>query len=634
MKVRKDIKTGIHVKKPRKDEKRKDNCLMENKVHDRITRRSYERLMKSKSDVMLGMNENSTRGEICKTEQMVDDREKWTRIEGNAPFDLGPLEEKIRSWHQINDNNHNTVGNLLGDSNRDKINMLYSQPGANDKGISAAQPKDREMVSSSTGCDAKTVDEVRHMGTSTNWPGNESNNYGQSVTKVELTGEASMKNAKKIFEDSSLLGLEDVTLKRDVMRNARKSLLIVDEESEPDVKSSDVGSSSNMITGNENMNCNIEELVDKVRISDNLLLIKANLSADSQNVEPRAMTSQDEISCNETRFVGRSQRAALCFRNDQGDAQGVLSKLDVHGEKNLQHAERPTHREALGRMLSLEEVEKDLLTDSSFRSDSRVSESVCETEMKTFSMAENERCSFTSNGEEMIESRTTLRGLLPQFGRQMFGTCLNGEREKMQSEDEGEMCILISECQNICTGEETPMIQRQERYVTASPKSKGGFETKRGIESTNFQRQENLKKGLNSKVDQKDMTTWDETSERNENMNDKTGYSKSKKKSKKKNRKSTELEEEVKEGKQNDGKNVSKNEMGLNITKNVANIEKETKKKPVCLVKETDKIQIEEKIRLLQEQVGMNNVIFDEVSGLFIHMHGFILTTECLCPKY
>lgn len=451
---------------------------------------------------------------------------------GTSSFDLEPLEDKIRSWHQLND-----------------VNDLHS-PFENNVVL---QHCEREQFSSTS-------------------------------------------RGEKVLNDSSLLGLEDTGFNLENVKNTRQSLLIVEERIKKDEmlpveneKAKDESSLLEINTGNRNEkhgSCCIVELADKVRISDNLLLIQANIA--------------DETQSNQNESMSQNIDNLLWDKKDESIIPDDL-KHDLNDVNLLACNEgRDVTCKNQMAMLSLEEVEKNLLANE--RNDSvsaaQQPESTFEMEMKTFSVAE---CNdVDTNGEEMVELSSTIRGLLPQYDPQMFNKYLDSKRAK----------TLYEKGEEKATGEETPMTKRQ------------GSESKRGTEVNATLNLRTRNKVTEYEDDQNVSACLDEEIGNCEKTIDKTGNNKSKKKSKKKNRKSSENvnEKQSNEEKTGNGKITGNNtnECIKKISKKLTAIENEIKKKPKCLVKENDRINIEDKIKLLQGEYGLSNVIFDEVRKYYV----------------
>ena len=586
MKIRQDIKSGLSVQHSRKLDGHKEGKSFENKVHDRMTRRSYEKLAELTSEInydcILKRHSNSV-DHGTSTEV--------TRSAGNAAFDVGPLEEKIRSWHQLGNSSHNKVYSLLGDIRFDGKNMICREE-------DTCSCENRDIAERSVGA----VENVRQVGTSTR--------RENTLTADAVTGEH-VGTSRTLVNDSSLLGLENVDLKSGIFSNTRKSLLIVDETKQGDDRENCCGTSEQCTKVNQtveligddskrdNSGCYIEELVDKIRISDNLMVIKADISADLQNSQvtsagPESMNQYSERNFNEMKELEAGDfesvlddpTAADNCRRNEGDS---ISCLDSR-----------TSRENCCGMFLIGENEKILLTNSSSQRDIQAGSAELETEMKTFSIAESTKCSFASGGEEMADVSSTLKGLLPQYGHPMLHSALNCS---------GQVVVEGREHERI--EKEIPVIDRQLGCMTSSAESNGGHEAQQDNETV--KREGEMKKTTDTKVENSVHTTgWD--------MKVECGQSRNKKKSKKKNRRGADNidDREMIEKRNIDGKKVSKNNIDLKLAKNVGNIEKEIKRKPVCLVRESERTQIEGKIRQLQEQIGEADVIFDEVCCHFL----------------
>ena len=595
MSIRKDIKAGLNVKPFRKPEGCRKNKLFENKVHDRMTKRTYERLRNHEITKDVTYDHLSER--YSKSLHTNKNYEGIRNIDSTAVFDVGPLEEKIRSWHQIS--NRSEAFGLLNDVHFGERNMICRTDETNDVYSEAKDCANEHSVDAALG--------VREAGCSLEDCEVERGNVG----KLNVENEEPVGSEKMLLKDSSLLGLEDGDFKSGVFRNARRSLLIVDENdqsdsencSKPVVHRTDVGLPMEVIGENnkrDNGSYCVKELAAKVRISDNLMLIKANISADLQHIQSGPEASSALSSCGE-KVAGEKPEASGI---ETDDLTGACRSLRDGGNRSA-HGNNEPSEEPYGGMFSLEEIEKGLLTGGITKSDNQAGDIESETELKTFSIAESSKSSSVSNGEEMVELSSTLKGLLPQYGREMFHSYLNSKRKAMHGGRENEN-----------TGEETPMIARQSCYVASSPSSNGGHDRIQDTEAIKKERQLSVKKTVNMKVENYDATGWDRTTENDENGNDRIGQNKSKRKSKKKNRRSAECvdEKEMNEGKNSgDRGQTSKSGLDVKIARDVGNIDKELKKKPVCLVRESERIQIEEKVKLLKERLGAANVVFDEV---------------------
>lgn len=561
MDVRRSIKARLNMRSCVKPGNIPNSCSYD-EIHERISQRSYERLVMSRGDdVIVGNVGSVVDGGAKRISRGVNEIGVTRNVKSS--FDLEPLEEKIRSWHQIRDNNQNWAGNVESGGDFDKKGSLCG--GKRKTDVSGAPPN-------------KTVyDEV-----------------------VEMSGEGhfwkeSGKCRRRVLEDSSLLQLEDTNIKSDISKNTRKSLLIVDEKN----STSELLSLQNdaQRTDETHVNCCIETLTDNIRISDNLMLIKANISADAPDLhesEKPPLLDSDDLE----NKGGAERNPSVVDDVKHGDCVSSTTEQEASSSD--------LRRKAIGRILSLDEVEKGLLIDpvvsGTEQQYGKERESNFEMEMKTFAIAEERNCSFVSDGEAMVELSSTLKGLLPQYGRQMFNKYLDSKGGMMQGckvVDKSDM--LSNHHQSISSGEETQRITRQSSESQQISEVDDDAVKGRANETSSIE------------AERKDAPEWKQKTGGGERAAERVvGSGKSKKKSKKKNRKSSENAEEKQT---NDGKkNVNcETDLVVKLSKKVSNIESETKKKSVCLVKENERVQIEEKIKALQEDHCIKNIIFDEV---------------------
>jgi len=599
MKIRSDVKAGLNAKHFRKREKLSENRTVESKLHDRMTRRSYEKFASheaaSETEYRNSSREYSSLGH------------KTKKIEGegifrNAAFDIDPLDEKIRSWHQIGNQNQNEIFSVLNDIHCSDRNMIY-RTDANDSCIETKLYTTEQSV--------RTIDSVREIGTSTEFAFEEVRRG--SSKDLEAESEESSENTKKAVKDSSLLRLEDVPLKSENFRNARTSLLIVDE-SKPLVKESYNETAVHCANQSEKIDLMngdskiqnvrsyiVNEPADHVRISANLMLIKANISEDLQDTQGGPVPSEAVSSYGERVLCERQKQDAT------GDAETVGNGLTLPNHEDREYdvafGDNQISEQSTGGLLPSEEIGKSKLTEQQSKERcSAAAELVCETEMKTFSMVENEKCDFVSGGEEMVELSSTMKGLLPQYGWQMSRNHLNSGLKGMQKH------FGVAS-----TGNEVAMTKRQGGCVTSSADPHGVQERKHTKPVMKSEEEASQKKAVDTKDGECALLERERKMEDDENGNGRIGSSKNKKKSKKKNRKSVDNvdDNEVLEGKSIDRKKM-KNELHVKATKNAGNVEKDVKKKVVCLVKESERIRIEEKMKSLQQHFGLSNVIFDE----------------------
>ena len=588
MKIRKDAKAGLNAKHFRKIEKLSENRTVESKIHDRMTRRSYEKFAK--------------RGTTSETEYRNSSRgysllgHRAMKIEGegrfrNAAFDIDPLDEKIRSWHQLGSQNQNEIFSVLNDIHFSDKNMIY-RTDMNDVSI--------ESKRRTTELNVGTVEGIREMATSTEFALEEVRR--DSSEPLEDENEESSENTKTVMKDSSLLGLEDVPLKSENFRNARTSLLIFDESRQL-VKES--GSETAVHCANEGKIENarsyiVDEPAGNVRISANLMLIKANISEDLPDTQSIPVPSEAVSSYGERDVCERQKQDAAADAETVGN--GLMLPNHEERECDIAFEDDQISEQSTGGILPSEDIGNSKLTERQSKYGcSAEAELVSETEMKTFSMVESEKCDFVPGGEEMVELNSTLKGLLPQYGWQMSHNYLNSRLRGMQKH------FGVT---NIGNG--VAMTKRQRGHVTSTD---GVQERKHTKPAMRCEKEASQKKVVDTRDGERVVLERDGRTGDDENGNGRIGSSKNKKKSKKKNRKSVENvdDNEVIEGKSIERKKIAKNELHVKPTKNAGKVEKEVKKKVVYLVKESERIRIEEKMKSLRQHFGLSNVIFDEV---------------------
>eukprot|EP00795_Rhopilema_esculentum_P016322 gene16322-7711_t len=602
--MRRNIKAGIFKTDATKQEGQQDHNReggnFESVIHDRLSKRTYKRLLDEGR-----IKENTVSTSRLDSRFSMDDGVTTLPVSkkaGKPTFDLEPLEEKIKSWHQVRDSGGNAVVNAVLRGNDKPGSKIETET----SGVEPHDHVDSAFVVATNSANPQDIANAKESS-------KRGNNKNESVgigPEMPLLGNSLDGCNKRVTVDTSLLMLEKVGIEAD---KQEKSLLIVNGDNIAGDKYFE--SKASVVSIKENPDdkvsspCCIEELPDKIRITDNLMVIKADISAKCNSTVdeflPEDLLETPTEYCNEhnAKNAIRIEAEKCC----EADASAQAENERSHCVDN----ENPPS--GFTRILSLEQVEKDLISDSKsskfekradFENEVEKVPENCELEMKTFSVEENtseNEVSFCP--EDMIELSSTLKGLLPQYIGKMqrtplrYATSMDAYREK-SFED--------------VTGEETPMITRQDN--TTKVVSSDSVRGKSGSVKVELP----VKDDIVDKVKGECLTRKSLDPPENISLAEQATNSKGKKKSKKKSKKCNEQGDEryAVENKSLDKDSSLPEKTGysskqLKSSKSLDSEQKNGKRQSNGL-KESERQLVKEKIKNLQDEFGISNVIFNE----------------------
>ena len=659
------------------------------------------------------MKKNTNAVNINQGEQQLVNASVGARLEQkdgktNIAFDIEPLEDKIWSWHQVEDSNHNRITKLIDvdrkiDEQREctteHCELQGSESKVHESNLHKPESHRGELEGQSSG-----NQNSQNLGQPTETNGAEAaETYENAMIRkteyrIEREEDLILKEAyactkQSLPEDSSLLKLEEIAINRGSTCN--DNLLIIDSNKREENFHQDYSHSRTNIeeidisfddSKNEFSPC-IEELSTdlcstKVRISDNLMLIKADLSMETSPVETLANGETRNEDLGRTYIDDLQIKEKVCCDTNPNANQGNGGNLN-NDERDSSSADPEFNPDEFCEMLCLDDVKLDMLREFVFdvheikheiphhkRTENRDTGACSGQELKTYSVAESRETSPNAKSSSGNKKKVSpLKGLLPQFG----------ETFSKGSSDKNGYCrpeIIENEAGRKASGEETPQVIKNETVRTTSidkKRSKDSSHSKSSKEKKGAAVKSDIKlekKNASVKIDGKseklrksseskdtgvkapggDASRKDVVSENVTSTAEGTSDSK-KKKSKKKNRKSTEDQQQEKviiTDNSYERKMSSQDaECKVKEKKTSKSSDNEKIKKSSSNLKESERLKIKEKVKLLQEQVGTANVIFDEVSlfsflvysTLFSEMVAGrkvsgIKSCECFCQKF
>ena len=652
-------------------------------VHERITRRSYENLKRNTDAV-----------DVNQGEQQLVNASGHARLEQkdgktNLAFDIEPLEDKIWSWHQVEDSNHNRITKLIDvnrkiDERRECTTEYCELQGPESKvhesNVHKPEIHRAELEGQSSG-----DQNSQNSGQSTEANGAEAaETYENAMIRkaeyrIEREEDLILKEAyactkQSLPEDSSLLKLEEIAINRSSTCN--DNLLIVDSNKREENFHQDYSHSRTNIeeidisfddSKNAFSPC-IEELSTdscstKVRISDNLMVITADLSMETSPEETLANgeTINEDLGRPYVDDLQVEENVCRDTNRNTNQGNGANSNDD---ERDSSSADAKFNPAEFCEMLCLDDVKLDMLRECVFdiheikheipyrkRTENRDTGACSGQELKTYSVAESRQTSPNAKSSSGNKKKVSpLKGLLPQFG-ETFSKGSSNRNGYCRPE------VIENEAGRKFSGEETPQIIKQDTVRTTSidkkrskdsshsksSKEKKGAAVKSDIKlekknaslkidgKSEKQRKSSEPKEAGVKVPGGDVSRKDVASEDVTSTVEGTSNSK-KKKSKKKNRKSAEdpQQEKVIITDNSYERKMSSQDAECKVKekKISKSSDNEKIKKPSSNLKESERLRIKEKVKQLQEQVGTGNVIFDEVS-LFLFVKYLIVRNGC-----
>lgn len=642
-------------------------CPSDNMVHERITRRSFENLKKN-PDITNAVAVNQG------GQQSVNARLEQKKGKTNLAFDIEPLEDKIWSWHQVEDSNHNRITKLIDvDRQIEELRECTTDhcelqgPESKGHGSKVHKPEGHraELEGQSSGDQnsqnsGKSPETKRAEAPETYENAMIRKTENLIECEVDLIlNEAYASKKQTLAEDSSLLKLEEIAVNRGTTCN--DNLLIIDSDKREENCHQEYSHSRTNLEevdisfhGSQNAfaPC-IEELSmdsssTKVRISDNLMLIKADLSMETSPEETLAHGKAINESLERTYVDSLQGEEKVCHDTNRKSKQGNEGSLN-NDEKNSSSGEQKFNPAEFCEMVCLDDVQLHVLRDCVFdtheikheispkkRTENHDTGACSGQELKTYSVAESRETSPSAKSSSGKNKKVSpLKGLLPQFG-ETFSKGSSNKDGYCRPE------LIENEAGRKVSGEETPQATKQETARTTSvdkkrsrdSNSKSNKEKKNAAVKSDIksekknasvkidgksekQRKNSEQKETDVKASSGDASRKEVTSENATSTAEGTSNSK-KKKSKRKNRKSAEDPQQEKVI-------ITDNSYERKLSSQDAECKgKERKmskssdhekiKKPLSNLKESERLKIKDKVKLLQEQVGMANVIFDEVS--------------------
>eukprot|EP00794_Sanderia_malayensis_P011088 gene11088-12256_t len=467
-------------------------------------------------------------------------------------FDIEPFAEKIRSWCQF-EKNQEKEGDYQAEQN---IKTKQNNSLICDEQFETSN--DGEVLVAGEQSQAKLVKEMKEEHTVEN---------EEDINCVEKKNELSKRHQmfghieneklskqRILSNDTSLLKLESIPSKKDeVMMDLSSSTSLKNHLFLKDVDDSVSPVQSNM------------DASENIRITDNLMLIKADISAGDNNGD--LFNGNIEIIPHD-KDVGMHAAAnrsnvVLGKKEKKGDVDQIE---DVSGNTD----DRRSSKKSEGM------VEKNDSWRNMINTDCTESETKQCIELTTFSMKTKARSNDMVKDVTSSDKSTKLKGLISTNVKVINSTV---------------------------TGEETPLIKKEKLSRPSSREnSYSKNSTRRNKTSFSDEKLDNVDQNLNVK----NKELWTQNSSEKSGSMENLSSSKSKKKSKRKNNKHNE-----------EMKSVVKGEKDLGMDKNrldkfVSNESEDKKKVKSLNIKENEKLKIQQHIELLEAEYGASNVIYHE----------------------